>query len=138
MCFSVTSPVERISINPAILQSLIYDQRWAIPMGMLDSLYWYSTPEGWAEVLRSILLSDIYRAEVYDCEDYALEAMVLVSKKFGLNAFGMAIGNSSQGKHAFNVFYMENGWWVYEPQTKSGLGYFPLGENGYIPELILI
>jgi hypothetical protein len=76
--------------------------------------------------------------ETYDCEDYALEAMVLVSKKFGLNTFAMAIGNVPGGRHGFNVFYTDNGWWIYEPQPGYGLGYFPLGENGYIPELILI
>jgi len=135
MCLKAA--VARLELSSVQLMSLISAQGWKVPMYLLDTQYWYTTPENWATVLNSVLLSDVYQAELYDCEDYALEAMVMVSKKHGLNTIGMVIGNTPQGRHGFNVFY-DGTWWVYEPQPDYGLGYFPLGENGYVPELILI
>lgn len=112
----------------------------SIPMGLLDGTYWTTDAKGWSEVLSRLVASPFaYKDEVNDCEDIALEAMVACSREYGLNTLGMAIGNSPQGRHAFNLFLIDGiDLWVFEPQDVMGIQYFPLGEQGYTVDMLLI
>jgi len=43
---------------------------------------------------------------------------------------GMAIGDSPQGRHAFNFFFIDGiDLWVYEPQRMLGINWWPFGEG---------
>jgi hypothetical protein len=87
-------------------------------------LKWLPTPPGTALIAR---------ADAWDCEDYALEAMYLTKKLFrdsckteSTPAIGVAVGMKSErflgvqgkGRHALNVIHTQDfGWMFYEPQT---------------------
>ena len=70
-----------------------------------------------------------------DCDDFAMLLKSLVSAFFGLNYFGMVMGQSPIGFHAWNIFRAENGLWQLEPQTGK---FFLLWEDNYRPEYVLM
>ena len=100
--------------------------------------YFYTKAEDWAKVFDYIYFSfkmpDYIRARM-DCEDFAVLMKGLVSALFGLNWFGLVMGNTPAGYHAWNLFKAENGIWQLEPQTGE---FFLLGEKSYLPQYILI
>ena len=107
-------------------------------LGLWDSTYYYTKAEDWAEVFDYIYFKfDMpkYIAERTDCDDFALLMKGLVSAFFGLNYFGVVLGSSPMGYHAWNLFKADNGLLQLEPQTGK---FFPLGEKDYKPEWVLL
>ena len=100
--------------------------------------YYYLESSQWAEVFNYIyFVFDMppYLIARFDCEDWAILLKGLVSSFFGLNAFGVVLGKTPGGYHAFNMFRTEDDWLLFEPQTGD---IFPIGDKGYIPEYILL
>lgn len=69
------------------------------------------------------------------CDDFAIWMMGLIHAEFGLNYFGLVLGNSPGGYHAYNIFRTEAGLLQVEPQT-GNMG--ELGEGDYQAEYILL
>ena len=140
MCiFKKSTNFTKLTIPGVNLRNLILAQGWNLPMGMLDNEYYYTDVTGWAAVLTDMTFSSfLYTPETFDCEDYALKAMVVSTEKYGLNAFGLVVGEMPQGWHGWNVFYAGDRFMMLEPNTGFNLGYFEVGTNGYIPRNILI
>ena len=111
-----------------------------IPLGMFDSHYFYTDLEGWNNVLWDLTFnSNLYKDNSFDCENYAMKAMSICAETYGLNAFGLVIGNMPLGRHGFNIFYWGGGFMLHEPNSGYGYGgYFPIGEHGYIADLVVI
>lgn len=114
---------------------------YTVPFGMLDSWYYYADMEGWGSIIQDMVFkSSLYSADKFDCDNYALKAMSVCAERYGLNAFGVAIGASPAGRHAFNIFYNGERFMLWE--ANDGFSFsghaFEIGENGYIPELILL
>jgi len=111
------------------------------PMHLLDSQYYYTDSAGWAIILCDLVFkSSLYKPDRFDCDNYALKAMSLCAERFGLNTMGMVIGNIPQGRHAFNIIYLGDTFLFWEPNegfSWSGQP-FPLGENGYTADLVLM
>ena len=83
-----------------------------------DSEYTYTNLNEWLSVI-VLVLSNLprYRKHQYDCENYALSAMVLTSELCGLNTMLYVRGTSaSGGAHGFNAFLCEKGLYILEPQ----------------------
>ena len=124
----------------------LYDKLVALglklPVGMLDSTYYYTDPTGWANVLSDLAFkSDLYKVEKFDCEDYAMKACVEVWERYGLNAFGLVIGDMPQGRHGFNILYDGIGFLLFEPNAGFGYGgAFPINDNEhqYRPDQVVI
>lgn len=116
-----------------------------MPMGMLDSWYYFTDMESWGKVLYDLVFSSsLYKPNRFDCENYALKAMNTCAERYGLNTLAMVIGDMPQGRHGFNLFaYYDAGdikFMLWEPNEGfewSGQP-FEIGENGYQPELVLI
>lgn len=112
-----------------------------IPLGMLDSWYYYTDLEGWAEVLYNLVFSSrLYKPDRFDCSNYALKAMNECAERYGLNTFAMVIGDIPQGRHGFNMLYYGDGFMLWEPNAGfdwSGQP-FEIGEYGYKPDTIII
>lgn len=112
-----------------------------MPMGMLDRIYYYTNLEGWGKVLYDLVFnSSLYKADKFDCDDFALKAKSVCAERYGLNTLGFVIGDIPTGRHAFNILYYGEGFMLWEPNDGfpcSGEA-FEIGENGYQPELILI
>jgi len=113
---------------------------------VLDSWYYYSNLEGWGKILYDLAFSsNLYKTDIFDCEDYALKAQVVCAERYGLNALRFCIGFIPQGGHGFNLlFYGDEtgigGTMLWEPNAgfeHSGEA-FVIGEYGYQPKLILI
>ncbi|MBA7652219.1 hypothetical protein ES703_60049 [subsurface metagenome] len=112
-----------------------------IPMGLLDRHYYYTNLEGWGNILYDLVFnSNLYKRDRFDCDNYALKAMNVCAERYGLNTLAMVIGDMPQGRHAFNMLYYGEGFMLWEPNEGfdwSGVP-FEIGENGYVPDLILI
>jgi len=143
----VRQPIEHIPtfevfvISGAELIRKLWDLHLTTPMGMLDYNYYYTNLEGWGKVLQNLVFnSNLYQKDKFDCENYALKAMNICSERYGLNAFGLVIGNTELGRHGFNIFYHGNGFLLWEPNEGfdfSGSA-FEIGEYSYQPEIVLI
>ena len=112
------------------------------PQGItLDRFYYYTNLEGWGKIFHDLTFnSNLYKKDVFDCEDYALKAQTTCAERYGLNAFRLCIGDIPGGKHGFNIFYSEAGFMLWEPNSGfscSGQP-FEIGENDYKPEIVLI
>ena len=99
--------------------------------------YYYTKAEDWAKVFDYIYFKGIpkYEASRMDCDDFAIWMKGLVGANFGLNYFGIVLGNSPWGYHAWNIFRTETGFLQLEPQTGR---FFDLGDGEYFPEWILL
>lgn len=110
-------------------------------MGMLDNTYYYTDVEGWAEVLADLTFSStLYKNEFFDCEDYALKAMILCTERYDLNAFGFVIGQMPQGTHGFNFFFTGDRFMLHEPNAGFNTSpYFEVkNDYGYVPQMVLV
>ena len=100
--------------------------------------YYYVESEDWGKIFDWIyFVYDMppYMVAGMDCDGFAIFLMGLVQANFGLNSFGLVIGTTPAGGHAWNLFRTENGWLNLEPQTGK---FFELGEKGYLPQHIFI
>jgi len=112
-----------------------------IPMFLLDGQYYYTDAEGWATILIDLLVkSDLYKSDKFDCDNYTIKAMTTCAERYGLNTMALAIGDIPQGRHAFNLIYTGEDWLVFEPNAGFQYGgqAFPIGDNGYKPEMVLV
>jgi hypothetical protein len=111
----------------------------ATPMGLWDALqpYYYTTLWGIKEAVkycRKVYPFPKYRDAVMDCDDFAILMKGLMSAEFGINDFGIALGNTSMGYHAFNIARAEERRVLIEPQTGE---VFEIGEKGYQAEKVI-
>lgn len=119
----------------------------AFPEGVaLDAWYYFTDLEGWGKVLQNLVFnSNLYKKDIFDCEDYALKAQVVCAERYGLNALRLCIGDVPRGKHGFNLFFYGDrvgikGGMLFEPNEGypfSGSA-FEIGDYGYKPEIVLI
>jgi len=110
------------------------------PFNVQDGVYYYSDMDGWKQVLPK-LLTNKYVAELNDCEDLAMQAMLDSSVKYGLNAIGIAEGPTPIGPHAFCILYVKDrGFMLFEEQKGAGYGGVPfdVGDHGYQVDKILV
>ncbi len=99
--------------------------------GRLDSLYIYTDVVSWEKIMmyiyKNMQLPDYCVDNVgrwnLDCEDFAIWMKSMVSTNFGINYIGIAIGDTPQGRHSFNIIRDENKLMVYEPQPGYGINY---------------
>jgi len=100
-------------------------------MGLFDSVYYFTTLWGIQEAVRyvrRVYSFPKYEVEQTDCDDFAILMKGLMSAEFGINDFGIALGNTPMGYHAFNLARAEQNWVFIEPQTGE---IFEMGEKGY-------
>ena len=148
MCFKIQNPIVVEKAKPKI--DLIYmpSDRVADEMTLgklkmlypvpLDVKYYYTTAKEWAEVFNWIYFKFAmpkYAADRMDCDDFAFLLKGLVASFFELNYFGVVIGRTPLGCHAWNILRTEDEVWQFEPQTGAC---FPWGEQGYFPEYVLL
>jgi len=145
--FKIQQPLVHIpsfnqyEIDSSVLKQKIQALGLQIPMRMLDEKYYYTDLEGWSKILYDLVFkSDLYKRDKFDCENYALKAMTICAERYGLNTLVMVIGNIPQGRHGFNILYYGDGFMLWEPN--EGFDWsgepFEIGENGYVPDLVLI
>ena len=116
------------------------------PSDPLD--YWFTATDldGYVAIQRYMIQdSALYKAEKFDCEDFALYAQCLVAKDFGINAVRLFLGDSPLGYHGFlGMPVIEDGVptriLLFEPQDGfefSGQLFDP-GQFGYVPKRVLL
>ena len=114
-----------------------------MPFPMSDHWYYHSDREGWAILVSHLLFkSSLYKTDRFDCEDYAIKAMVTCAELFGLNTFRYTYGNTPLGRHGFNSFWTGESFLLFEPnagfQSQLASPVFEWGENQYAPINVLI
>jgi len=108
-----------------------------IPLGLFDSTYYFTTLWGVKEAVkyaRKVYPFPKYEAEHTDCDDFAILMKGLMSAEFGINDFGIALGDTPVGYHAFNLARAEQNRVFIEPQTGEVFG---IGENGYTCDRVI-
>ena len=115
------------------VQSELTALNLTIPLGLFDALqpYYYTTLWGIKEAVkycRKVYPFPKYKTAVMDCDDFAILTKGLISAEFGINDFGIVLGMTPMGYHAFNVARIEDRRVLIEPQTGD---VFEIGENGY-------
>lgn len=114
-----------------------------MPFPRSDNRYYFTDEEGWASLISHLLFkSSLYKADRFDCEDYALKAMITCAELFGLNTFRYTYGNTPLGYHGFNSFWTGDHFLLFEPnkgfQWQFDSPVFEWGQNNYAPEYVLI
>ena len=112
----------------------------------LDDWYYYTDLDGWAKILPDLVLnSNLYKPNVFDCEDYGLKAQIECSLRYGINSLRLCIGKVPKGWHGFNIFpYGDDkgieGLMLFEPNAgfEWAGNAFQIGDNGYIPEAVFL
>lgn len=142
MCLVNRKPsFKEYSISMIEFKSRIDTLGVKVPMGMLDSWYYYTDLEGWGNVLCNLIFSSsLYKTDRFDCSNYGLKAMNECAERYGLNTLALVIGDTPQGRHGFNMLYYGDGFMLWEPNDGfpfSG-SVFEIGEYGYKPDLILV
>ena len=122
------------------MRQKLVDLGFMIPLGMMDSIYYYTDAESWANILHDMSFkSNLYKPERFDCDDYAFKAYVTCRERYGLNTFGIVLGNTPAGYHGFNIVFTGTEFFLFEPNEGFGFGgMFPIGEHGYIPGMIVL
>ncbi len=83
--------------------------------------------------------ADFYVNEIWDCEDYALQAQCDAAHKFHVNGIRLGLGFMPLGYHGFPVTIDKDGnvWWL---EGNSGFEYAGVwkrvGEEGYRPDKV--
>jgi len=104
-----------------------------VPLGLFDagSLYYYTTLWGIKEAVkycRKVYPFPKYGHPRTDCDDFAILMKGLISAEFGINDFGVALGMTPTGYHAFNIARVEDRRVFVEPQLGD---VFEIGDRGY-------
>ena len=110
-----------------------------IPLGLFDALqpYYYTTLWGIKEAVkycRKVYPFPKYKTAIMDCDDFAILMKGLISAEFGINDFGIVLGMTPQGYHAYNLARVEQNRVCVEPQTGE---VFEIGENGYLCDRVI-
>jgi len=107
-----------------------------LPCGPFDRTYHSTTHETWGVVFRDVLFNlPGGMAERFDCDNYAWLVVARVAERWGLNAIALVIGDSPLGRHSWNIFRSEHGWYNLEPQTGDVFG---IGEEGYTIDFAIL
>ena len=115
----------------------------AMPFPRSDHWYYYTDDKGWAKVLSYLVFSNaLYKADKFDCEDFALKAQTKCAELFGLNTLRYTYGNTPWGAHGFNSLFSAGSFILFEPnaqfQETQGAPIFNWGENDYKPTHVLL
>jgi len=105
-----------------------------IPLGLFDywQPYYYTTLWGIKEAVsycRKVYPFPKYEAARTDCEDFSILLKGLMSAEFGINDFGIALGMSPSGYHAFNLARVEGRRVFIEPQSGEVFEMNDAGKN---------
>ena len=144
--FKVSNPVRHVpsfneySILGGEIRSQISELGFGLPIGMLDSWYYYTDLEGWGNILWDLIFNaNLGVYEKFDCENYAFKAMTLCAERYGLNTLGVVVGDIPLGRHAFNILFHGDGFKLFEPNAGFGYGgLFEIGDYGYKPDWVII
>ncbi len=113
-----------------------------LPVQPLDNEYYYLTLEDWRKVFNEVFSRmPSYIRDRRDCEDFAWIFRGFVILLAGMNAFGWVIGDIPAGRHGFNMFYADSGWYILEPNPQYAYGNYNIlsvGGKGYIPDVMVI
>jgi len=85
--------------------------------------------------------ADLYIAEIWDCEDYAIQAQCDAALKFHVSSIRLGLGQMPLGYHGFPVTLSKEGnIWLLD--SNAGFpyagGWFRIGDNGYNPNKIFV
>ena len=131
---TITKPdITFYEIDWEAVQGEITTMGIVMPLGLFDAYqpYYYTTLWGIKEAVkycRKVYPFPKYKTAVMDCDDFAVLMKGLMSAEFGINDFGIQLGMTPQGYHAFNIARIEDRRVLIEPQTGE---VFEIGENGY-------
>lgn len=113
-----------------------------VPLGMLDIGYLYTDEDGRNSLLKYLQYNPentiTGQPTIGDCEDYSFRAYVDAQFKLGINALGVALGNSPWGYHGFCIVFTGDGFKLFEPQLGWNIKtLFNIGENSYQPDRVV-
>lgn len=113
-----------------------------MPVQPLDDEYFYLTMDDWKKVFNEVFAKmPRYIKNRTDCEDFAWIFRGFVILDAGMNAFGWVIGDIPAGRHGFNMFLADSGWYLLEPNKQYGYGnanILNIDERGYVPDIVVI
>jgi len=132
-------------IKGIALKRRILSLGFEVPMGLLDSEYFYTDMDGWLKLLDDLMFkSSLYKKNRFDCENYAIKAMTICAERYGLNTMMLVIGDIPQGRHGFNMFLVKSEkppdeLLLWEPNMGFDCSHsaFPIGEFGYKPDKVM-
>lgn len=83
--------------------------------------------------------ADFYAIDIWDCEDYGIQAQCDAGHKFGVNGVRLGLGNVPGGYHGFVITMDKDGniWWL---EPNAGFEYagvwYKIGMYGYQPDKV--
>ena len=93
---------EKIYTNKDVAAAVARSNAAALQVVVLDSKYWAVDIDTWKLILEYTGVDQgQYRADRYDCDDFAFAFKAAVSRKLAVNGVGIVVDWS--GKHAYNA-----------------------------------
>ncbi len=136
-----TPSFKTFAINAVTMRRKVLELGLTLPMGMLDSWYYYTSLESWGKLMWDLTFnSNLYKKDRFDCDNYALKAMNVCHERYGLNTFAYVSGEGPTGQHAFNMVYHGDGFKLWEANDGFPVSgtFFDIGEHGYVPKKALL
>ena len=85
--------------------------------------------------------AELYVAQIWDCENYGLQAMLDAARKFHASGITLGLGNMPLGYHGF-ALTMDNDYNIYWLESNAGFEYagvwYKIGEEGYLPDKVFV
>tara|TARA_R100001530_G_C4316807_1_gene154611 strand:- start:1225 stop:1713 length:489 start_codon:yes stop_codon:yes gene_type:complete len=130
----ITSREYRIRMRTLGIISLTYPQT-------LDSEYFLTSKKELDRIAPNLVYSsDWYMNDIYDCEDYACQAMLDAGRLHGISA-RLTMGQTELGYHGFvSTLDTDGNLWMLEPNGGFEWAgeWFKQGEHGYIADKVFV
>lgn len=129
------------SIGGRELKAKIEALGMVLPFPLRDSWYYHSDLDGWVSLVVDLAFSSsLYKADRFDCDDFALKAYIVCRERYGLNTLAAVDGDMPLGRHGFNMLFTGDEFLLWEPNSGFDCSgqMFPIGEFGYQPDLVLL
>jgi predicted nucleic acid-binding protein len=92
---------------------ILKDNNLKVVPSTLHFNYYYTTLDGWKKIFDETGLIKQYKLDVNDCVHHSL-TYIIVCNQHDLNAIGMVLGKYKTENHAFNIFYTDIGFYIWE------------------------
>ena len=143
--------IDRVSLAYVLTKQLGLELIY--PYGV-HNFYYYTNVDGVAKMLPYIIQkSELYSQDVFTCINFSFEVWNIVAKKFKVNTWLPVIGSipGFDVKHAWNLvvvgdetglrpelfnYFEPNDGWDMGIELENAYQAFPIGEEGYVGELV--
>jgi len=133
-----------VKVKYKVISSDQLDKKYTSNIWCLDGKYWVTDIDTYKKIIFLDWTNEKrYLRDRYDCDDFAWHFKAMMSRIYGLNGVGWAVGKVYEGDrevgyHAFNIIYTEDGSYLFEPQTDEISDTNRIGKWRYVVDWVIV